>query len=170
MDRRRNSETVIKIISYKKPLMKTKVCPGCRKRKILSLFYFNKRTGKYSYKCKMCRVKANGEWRNKNRLRYRELAKKYTRELKQEIIKAYGGKCACCGEATFEFLTIDHINGHGREHVRTHGTGRTIYYWLKHRGFPKKDFQLLCCNCNFAKGHYGCCPHKRQKRKDNKNA
>ena len=30
---------------------------------------------------------------------------------KERIIEAYGGKCECCGESIFEFLTIDHRNG-----------------------------------------------------------
>ena len=28
----------------------------------------------------------------------------HSKKLKQEILDAYGGKCKCCGETTFEFL------------------------------------------------------------------
>lgn len=94
---------------------------------------------------------------------------KAVRALKREIIDQYGGKCKCCGEHRFEFLTIDHKNGGGIQHRRElekhlgykhgHVGGSYFYRWLKKKGFPKKGFQLLCANCNFAKGHYGCCPH-----------
>jgi hypothetical protein len=33
-----------------------------------------------------------------------------------------------------------------------------------YRGYPKDNFQLLCMNCNFAKGHRGECPHQTAKR------
>lgn len=39
-------------------------------------------------------------------------------------------------------------------------SGWNFYRWLKNNGFPKKDFQLLCFNCNCAKGFFGMCPHK----------
>ena len=88
----------------------------------------------------------------------------WTRQLKEEVIQEYGGKCACCGEDTYEFLTIDHIHGGGAEHKRqmkAAGIGQNLYRWLKKNGYPKEDFQLLCMNCNFAKGKYGTCPHVR---------
>ena len=37
-----------------------------------------------------------------------------------------------------------------------------MYRWLKKHGFPKEGFQLLCYNCNCAKGFFGKCPHKKQ--------
>src|SRR5690606_39680958 len=33
-----------------------------------------------------------------------------------EAIMHYGGKCACCGESTYEFLCLDHSNGGGNQH------------------------------------------------------
>src|SRR5215831_16053532 len=35
------------------------------------------------------------------------------RSLRQIILKAYGGQCACCGEHRPEFLSIDHVNKDG---------------------------------------------------------
>jgi len=81
------------------------------------------------------------------------------RRQKEEIIAAYGGKCQCCGETTLEFLTVDHINNDGAAHRRQ--IGRGLYGWLKKHGFPQDNFQLLCMNCNFAKGRYGRCPHQK---------
>ena len=77
----------------------------------------------------------------------------------------YGGnppKCKCCGEGTLEFLSFDHINGGGSQHRKSlnrngHKAGN-IYVWLIKNKYPK-EFQILCHNCNQAKGCYGKCPH-----------
>jgi 5-methylcytosine-specific restriction endonuclease McrA len=82
------------------------------------------------------------------------------RAAKLEGIAAYGGKCACCGETRVEFLTLDHI--HGREGEPYRITGQKAWARLKSRGWPKDNYQLLCFNCNCAKGIYGQCPHKAE--------
>lgn len=87
------------------------------------------------------------------------------RQLKREIVDAYGGKCECCEESTIEFLTIDHINGDGAEHRRKiGGKGRRIYAEIKREGFPKDRYRLLCLNCNISLGFYGYCPHHPEQR------
>lgn len=88
----------------------------------------------------------------------REYAKRFYRKLKERVIAGYGGSCVCCGEATFEFLTIDHIEGGGRAD-RAKRTGAGFYSRLEKEGFPKAAYRLLCMNCNFAFGIYGHCPH-----------
>jgi len=80
------------------------------------------------------------------------------RAAKLEGIAAYGGKCACCGESRIEFLTLDHIHGRSDEARRI--TGQQAWARLKARGWPKENYQLLCFNCNCAKGIYGHCPHQ----------
>jgi hypothetical protein len=77
-----------------------------------------------------------------------------------KVLNHYGGDspvCACanCHEKNFEFLTVDHINGDGAEHRRT---VKHIYTWLIKNRFPF-GFQVLCMNCNLARGVYGYCPH-----------
>ncbi len=92
----------------------------------------------------------------------REAAQRKRRLLKKECIEAYGGKCVCCGEKQLEFLTIDHTGGNGSEHrkaISPNFRGTNFYLWLKRNGWPKKDYRLLCYNCNCAIGHYGRCPH-----------
>jgi hypothetical protein len=88
------------------------------------------------------------------------------KQIRIEVLNHYGNKCACCGETTPEFLSIDHINGGGNGHRKAleengvkkhHGSG--FYKWLIDNNYPD-GFQLLCHNCNFAKGHYGKCPHE----------
>lgn len=82
------------------------------------------------------------------------------RALKLEVISAYGGQCACCGESHIEFLTIDHTNCDGAEHRARCGKGRKVYADLRARGFPKSGYRCLCLNCNISIGFYGYCPHK----------
>lgn len=68
--------------------------------------------------------------------------------------------CACCGEGIVEFLALDHIKGDGGQvRKRQGGSGHTYYKWLKRNGYPP-GLQVLCHNCNCAKGFYGKCPHK----------
>lgn len=38
---------------------------------------------------------------------------------------------------------------------------KSIEAFIK-QNFPKDEYQLLCMNCNFAKGLYSGCPHQRQ--------
>src|SRR5688572_7048861 len=67
-------------------------------------------------------------------------------------------QCACCGEAEVEFLGIDHIDGDGAQH-RREVRPSAIYRWLIKNKFPT-GIQILCSNCNLAKGFYGSCPHQ----------
>ena len=104
----------------------------------------------------------------KNQTRYalkkekiRERQKGYEINNKQKVIDNYGGKCNCCGENVFEFLTIDHINNDGAELRDTQGTGGKLYRWLISNNYPKDNYQLLCFNCNCSKGFYGKCPHSK---------
>jgi hypothetical protein len=71
---------------------------------------------------------------------------------------AYGGSvCRCCGETELEFLSIDHVNEDGAAHRKElsgSGGGHDMYRWLRLHNYPP-GFQVLCMNCNFAKGHLG---------------
>jgi hypothetical protein len=90
-------------------------------------------------------------------------AKKRTRDIRIEMIAAYGGECVCCGEQALEFLSIDHIYGDGRQdREKLNVVGHTFYRILKRQGWPKDRYRLLCFNCNFAIGHFGYCPHQIQ--------
>ena len=86
-------------------------------------------------------------------------------KYRAEMIEAYGGKCVCCGETEPAFLTVDHIHNDGSEHrkrKRGAGSGFSLALELKKQGWPKDRYQLLCMNCNMAKGMLGVCPHQRQ--------
>jgi hypothetical protein len=100
----------------------------------------------------------------KRRKEHPEIDRGYgrTRRAKRKamVLEAYGNKCNCCPETIPQFLTIDHIDGKGRKHIEEIGGSSKLYDWLIRNNYPKDNFQLLCMNCNFAKGHYGACPHQ----------
>jgi hypothetical protein len=122
------------------------------------------------------KVLSDEERKNRKAERFKNYAQKHRGEinrsiqrcnerLRMEVLKAYGGeepKCACCDEKEIKFLSIDHVEGNGNAHRRNivkSRSGYQFYRWLKKNNFPS-GFQVLCYNCNMAKGFYGICPHK----------
>ena len=79
-----------------------------------------------------------------------QAAKAADERLKQAVMAAYGGACACCGEDTLIMLTIDHVAQDGAE-ARRKGqrTGPGFYRLLRKQGFPE-GYRVLCWNCNTA--------------------
>ncbi len=96
--------------------------------------------------------------------RYREAQKRFGAERRKryrdELIAAYGGKCACtnCPETDSAFLCLDHTNGDGKVHRLA--VGSHIYADLKRRGFPQDGYRLLCWNCNSMTRFGKKCPHE----------
>jgi len=134
---------------------KNKYCKICNTGLTPNNWY--KSYKKYSiYKCVTCENIRNTKYKdiwNKNR-------REKNRTLKLQIIHEYGGKCVCCGITQIEFLTIDHIYGGGNKERREAGKGMcALYRQLIAQNFPKDRYQLLCFNCNIAKGFFGKCPH-----------
>ena len=104
------------------------------------------------------------EWQRRNPQKIAVLGKAYRLRLKENILKHYGSKCACCGETHIEFLTLDHINNDGNEQRRklfgrNRSVGVQFYAWVRRNNYPD-DLQILCWNCNQAKAFYGICPHQ----------
>lgn len=77
------------------------------------------------------------------------------------MVAAYGGRCACrnCPETDPAFLTLDHVNGDGKEHRAI--VGSHAYADLRRRGWPQDGFRLLCWNCNSMTRFAQVCPHER---------
>ncbi len=99
-------------------------------------------------------------WAIENGERRKDICKSFRWRIRIEMIEAYGGCCECCGETRPEFLSIDHRNNDGyKRRADGEPVGGNLYSKLKKMGWPKDDFGLLCMNCNFAKGHFGACPH-----------
>lgn len=111
------------------------------------------------------RKNAVDKYRNANS----ELCKAHTADnhMRARIqgLAHYGAICACCGESRYEFLTFDHKNNDGAAHRRSDRGAARIAQWLKKNDYPD-GFQVLCMNCNWAKGRYGECPHERELKQD----
>lgn len=115
------------------------------------------------YKCNKVKIRiTQDKWNKENIIKRRFYANAITMRRKLFVLQKYSQaipSCACCGELEIKFLSIDHINGGGNKHRKKIGGGSGFYLWLKNHKFPK-GYQVLCLNCNFAKGLYGVCPHK----------
>lgn len=90
----------------------------------------------------------------------RERQQQRRQKLRTEVLRHYGAYCACCGETQDKFLTIDHVNNDGAAHRRMIRKAN-ICSWLRRKDYPS-GFQVLCYNCNCARGFYGKCPHEEK--------
>jgi hypothetical protein len=113
------------------------------------------------------RVKAREkmrQWRAapENQEHNRQTQKSLRDRARDTALEHYGGsppRCACCDERNPFFLTLDHIDGNGREH-RANVVKCTLAQWLCRSGFPP-GFQVLCYNCNCGRERNGgICPHR----------
>lgn len=91
----------------------------------------------------------------KNKDGKREYQRKLTAKYKTTFLEMYGKACSCCGETIYDFLTIEHKQG--QEKV-TRRTGLVAYRDAVKEYRPDL-YEVLCWNCNCAKGKLGYCPH-----------
>jgi hypothetical protein len=143
------------------------ICSKCGQSKPRNKFRRKKNSSTgFAQPCQVCNHKLNRIWLTSTEKGKDSAAKQKTtaavkrQNLREETVEAYGGKCKCCGETESKFLGVDHIYNDGATHRDELKTD--LYKWLKLNHFPKDRFQLLCHNCNFAKGLYGECPHRKQ--------
>ena len=123
-----------------------KKCNACKMEKKISEFTSSQIKLPWG-RCKSC-------WSLRN--------KKYNREVRTQVLEAYGNKCNCCGESKQEFLAIDHINGGGYKQRKTlsNRSSTGLYMKLREWGYPE-GYRVLCHNCNQSRGFYGYCPHDK---------
>lgn len=139
-----------------------KLCSKCKQVKPKTMF---NRIGKLNNKlrswCNNCKNTVRRKQYSKNPEPLKKISRDHGRKLREEVLIAYGSKCSCpsCDITEPQFLAVDHIDGSGYANRFVQGHGRKLYLWLKKHHYPKDNFQLLCHNCNFAKGAYGICPH-----------
>jgi hypothetical protein len=105
------------------------------------------------------------DWRKKNREHYlrlkRDNDKKNRKNAFIEALTHYTNgkpKCYCCSEDIIILLSLDHINGGGRQHRKKAKIKHTAQ-WAKRHNWPK-IFRVACHSCNL--GAYingGICPH-----------
>jgi predicted HNH restriction endonuclease len=91
---------------------------------------------------------------------HRKALKEKRSRLRSAAIKHYGGKCVCCGETNFGFLTFDHVNNDG--YIERRKLTLSIYMFKKLiKNKRRKDLRILCYNCNCGRAHNnGVCPHE----------
>lgn len=89
----------------------------------------------------------------------RESGIRTRQRLRDQMVAAYGGRCACvaCPERNSAFLTLDHIQGDGKEHRAR--VGSHSYADLRRKGWPQDGYRLLCWNCNAMTRNGKRCPH-----------
>lgn len=148
--------------------MTIKLCSKCEIPKSLIEFHKNIRSKDgYNSRCKQCRSITNSIYYINNSDKIKKHIKQYTLEnlnyinqrinnwhtnVKQTVFDHYGGcKCVNCYITELSFLSIDHINGGGKQHVKEiSGGGQKTYRWLQKNNYPL-GYQVLCHNCNFKK-------------------
>ena len=168
--------------------MKTRECKKCNTEKPIEAFPISDSTKGYRrHMCASCYSEWKGHHYNKNydEIRAKQNARSkaaydinveskrkknsawqtlYREKFRQLVYEAYGNRCACCGETTYDFLTIDHKNNDGwiARKKKLHPTDTASFHrWLVRNNFPD-SFQLLCMNCNFGKARNGgVCPHEQ---------
>lgn len=128
-----------------------KICKNCQQEKDENTEFSTDKTRRNmkSFYCRKCDSKRRYE---------------YSQKIRMKALCAYTNnnpKCECCGETTFEFLSIDHTDGSGSIHRKEIGQGSRIYFWLIKNNFPP-GFRVLCMNCNHSLGMRGYCPHQRK--------
>ena len=146
--RKREKQTIHGIVRW---------CGRCKKYKLKSTFGSNKYyADNFNVQCKECSIKDTRT----------EVSKRNHKGRRQEerfiVLRNYSNnklECNCCGEKIYEFLSLDHTDGGGNKHRKKIGN---VFRWIIKNNFPD-GFQVLCYNCNLAKGFYGICPHKNEK-------
>ena len=140
------------------------VCKKCHLDKS-DFFWKRTRSGKTTLhrQCSDCMGLAQKKRYDANPDYYINITKRRQRQLRQQVVEAYGGKCVCCGESNPIFLAIDHVNNDGHTHrVKGKHFGPKLYLIIVKQNFPS-HYQLLCYNCNMGKHlNGGTCPHQNE--------
>lgn len=107
--------------------------------------------------------KRHREYQFKNKDKHAEYHKKRNAEKRREVLLHYSDsidiQCKCCETKVLDFLTLDHINGGGRQHrlATTHSTVGYLHTLHEQTGKWLEGFQVLCMNCNWYKHLNGEC-------------
>lgn len=184
-DRHKTTKTLRKADKdwlIKQPLPTEYDCTRCNKRKPASHFGRHRNRKRNTSHCRRCRKElayaagictkcvkhtrdSDSVFCGRCRIKSRQKSADERARLKADVLAHYSKtptpSCACCGESRYEFLSIDHIDGSGAKHRKTIGK-RVIWAWLRRHNYPP-GFQVLCMNCNWAKGKLGYCPHERER-------
>src|ERR1700722_13107874 len=103
-----------------------------------------------SYICKLCESIDKKIKYLKNPSIHIDRARKNRKNTRFVVLNYYGSKCQLCGENNLNLLSLDHIDGNGRQHRKEvlggvdSGTG--FYKWVLNN--KPDNIRLLCYNCN----------------------
>ena len=94
------------------------------------------------------------KWREQNREKINADNREYAARVRREALEVLGLQCSCpgCTVDRYVFLSIDHINGGGKQEREAVSNPHSRYKWIARN--PKEaraKFQTLCHNCNHAK-------------------
>jgi len=92
--------------------------------------------------------------RHKDKMEFKERCRSYNRKTRIFVIEKMGGKCVKCGFSDWRALQIDHINGGGKKEIETKWkSSHKLYRYIRDAPIEeiKKEYQLLCANCNCIK-------------------
>jgi len=94
--------------------------------------------------------------------RRNELKREHNKNLREQFFEMYGGVCMCCGEKDIRFLTLDHVDGNGKDDRRERSQEAILREALSNLNTEK--YQILCYNCNMGRSiNNGVCPHSPHK-------
>jgi hypothetical protein len=102
-----------------------------------------------AYICILCIKQQHHDYHKDNAEQQNKIQNNRRLYHKMSVLEYYGNKCANCGEATYETLTIDHIHNNGAAHRKE--MTRDIFNLIYNEIVNKEDFQILCYNCNCTK-------------------
>ena len=148
-----------------------KKCGKCGENKAYGDFYANKsgKRGVHSV-CKACtkkkrkeryqlpgvkeRINTHQRAYNKGNLELRAKFKAYQRkrtaDMRDRLFGFLGRSCLFCGDKHQRALTIDHINGDGKQHrSRVRGGICGIYRDILTDPNAREKYQTLCMKCNW---------------------
>lgn len=138
-------------VSYRKkhPLL-DKQCLTCG-----ISFHTKTSDSRWSYCSKRCKIRSPGRrlYYQNHKEEWKEYNKEYNSrrnyELKMDVYKHYSPelKCPKCGFDDIRALSIDHVNGGGRNKT---AYKRWLYKWIIDHNYPA-EFQILCMNCQWIK-------------------
>ena len=87
--------------------------------------------------------------------RINQVHKRSYKKKRDKLFEMYGSTCKCCGESIRDFLTLEHI--HGQRGIKRLDSMSALRQATKE--YRPDLFEILCWNCNCAKGKLGYCPH-----------
>lgn len=145
------------------------VCTGCGCNLPDTRFYRRKERGGQLYRhCKDCHRRLTSAWINARPETRRAYSRQWGKRLRirtlRVVARSRNPQCSCCGETEVDFLVIDHMNGGGSKESASYGNHREFYQGIVQGKRDTSDLQILCANCNTAKGRAGTCPHHRVRR------